>query len=375
MRQIEAVARAAYRTRFAAEPAIISSAPGRVNLLGEHTDYNGGYVLPCAIDRRVAVALGPISDGGGNTLYSVDYDEARPLTRARTGAWADFPSGIVWALSASGKQVPAFQASFAGDVPRGAGLSSSAAIESATILALNAFAGWKLPREELSQISQRAENQFVGVPCGIMDQYATLLCQADGALLLDCHTMIAEQEPLDLTTAHLALVVCDTGVERRLAQTGYQDRRLTCERAARRLGVAFLCEASENHLVHLEGEELQRARHVVMENARVLSGVDALRRQDFAEFGQLMYASHASLRDDYGVSTPELDTFVTLAQRVGALGARLTGAGFGGCAIALIEADQTGALFEAVNQSFIEHAFPTPKWYIVSPSAGAEVYQ
>jgi galactokinase len=369
VRQIEQRASAAYRTRFAAEPSVVCSAPGRVNLLGEHTDYNGGYVLPCAVDRRVAVALGR----GAGRLYSTDYDESRPLAAERTGTWVDYPSGVAWALAEAGMLVPEFQATFAGDVPRGAGLSSSAAIEAATILALDTLGGWSLARTELALLCQRAENRFVGVPSGIMDQYAALFSQVGNALLLDCRSLAAEPVPLDLAAAGLCLVVCDTRVERRLAQTGYQDRRAACERAAQRLGIAHLRDATADDLARLSGEELRRARHVVTENARVLEGVDALRRRDFAAFGRLMYASHASLRDDYAVSTPELDTFVALARQVGALGARLTGAGFGGCAIALVAGARVDTLIETVARGFGAPAFQAPVWYVVSPSAGAEV--
>ncbi len=371
MRQIEQRARETYRTRFAAEPEVVCSAPGRINLLGEHTDYNGGFVLPCAVDYRVAIALGPGSGG----LYSIDYDEIRPQTSERTGIWSDYPSGVAWALSEAGWSVPACQAVFVGDVPRGAGLSSSAAIEAATILALDTLSRWGLSRTTLAQLCQRAENAFVGVPSGIMDQYASLLCQAGSALLLDCRSLVAESVPLDLASAGLCLVICDTRVKRRLGQTGYQDRRATCECAARLLGVDQLRDATADDLARLSGEELLRARHVVTENARVLAGVDALRQGDFEAFGRLMYASHASLRDDYAVSTPELDTFVVLAQDMGALGARLTGAGFGGCAIALLERTRLDALVETVTHEYAAHGFIAPGWYAVSPSDGAEVAQ
>ena len=199
-------------------------------------------------------------------------------------------------------------------MPLGSGLSSSAAIEAATALALDAFFGLGVGRTDLAIICQRAENDYVGVGTGIMDQYASLLCEAGAALLVDCRSLDAQSVPLDLEAAGLALVVCDTRVERGLADTGYNDRRATCERAAQMLGVEELRDATEGDLDLLSGAELKRARHVISENARVLEAVEALRDRDFDEFGRLMYASHASLRDDYEVSTPELDTFVETAK-------------------------------------------------------------
>jgi galactokinase len=207
-----------------------------------------------------------------------------------------------------------------------------------------------------------------------MDQYASLLCQRGSALLIDCHSLASEQVPLNLEAADLSLLVCDTRVERQLAATrDYNERRATCARAAEMLGLAQLRDATSEDLERLSGDELRRARHVITENARVLAGVDALRRQDFAAFGALMWASHASLRDDYAVSTRELDAFVTLARQAGALGARLTGAGFGGCAIALITSGEAPALTESVNSAFAQQGYHAPAWYTFSPAAGAEV--
>jgi galactokinase len=370
MREIEERAVAAYRQRFHAEPAVVASAPGRVNLIGEHTDYSGGFVLPCAVDPRVAVA----ASEGADDLFSADLGETRSSARERDGSWADYPRGVAWAIGqARGADLPPFHAAFAGDVPQGAGLSSSAAIEAATALALCALFGLEIPRPELALLCQRAENDFVGVPCGIMDQYASLLCQAGHALRLDCRSLEAEQVPLDLGAAGLALVVCDTRVKRELGDVPYRERREACERAARALGVALLRDARVADLERLAGVEQRRARHVVTENARVLAAVEALRARDFAAFGSLMYASHASLRDDFEVSTPELDTFVEEARAAGALGARLTGAGFGGCAIALVAERDRAALEAAVAEHFARAGFVPPRCYAYHPSAGAEV--
>jgi galactokinase len=373
LRETERRAARAYKEKFGEEPGLVASAPGRVNLIGEHTDYNGGFVLPCAIDRRVAVAVGAGGRGGFETrLYSADFDQTRQID-GKDSSWADYPRGVAWAMGEAGHEISAFNAAFSGDVPLGSGLSSSAAIEAATALALDAFFGLGLGRTDLAIICQRAENDYVGVGSGIMDQYASLLCEAGSALLVDCRSLAAQSVPLDLEAAGLALVVCDTRVERGLADTGYNDRRATCERAASMLGVQELRDATEGDLDLLSGAELKRARHVISENARVLEAVEALRHRDFDEFGRLMFASHASLRDDYEVSTPELDTFVRAAEQHGARGARLTGAGFGGCAIALVPRAETAAFTNACKQAFAEREFEEPAFYEFVPAEGAEL--
>jgi galactokinase len=369
MREIEERAARTYRDRFGEEPELVASAPGRINLIGEHTDYNGGFVLPCAIGRRVAVAAGR----DGDELYSTNFDEARPITGEKDSSWADYPRGVAWAITEAGGGISSFRAIFTGDVPLGAGLSSSAAIEAATALALDALFGLGMSRKELAVLCQRAENEFVGVQSGIMDQYASLLCEEGAALLVDCRSLEAENVPLDLKGANLALLVCDTRVERGLADTGYNDRRAACERAARTLGVEQLRDAREEDLACLSGEELERARHIVTENARVLEAVEALRAENFQELGRLMYSSHASMRDDFEISTPELDAFVELVEDSGAYGARLTGAGFGGCAIALVRAGETDTLSRDVLRRFAERGFEEPVFYEFVPTAGAEV--
>jgi galactokinase len=371
VRQIEHRALQAYREQFLEEPLLVASAPGRVNLIGEHTDYNGGFVLPCAIDLRVAMAVGD----GEPQLYSANFHERRPLLNKREGLWADYPSGIVWAMKERGYDVPIFRGAFAGDVPLGSGLSSSAAIEAATALALDTLFHLGIEKKTLTMLCQQAENAFIGVHSGIMDQYASLLCQAGTALLIDCRSLEAEPVPVDLAGADLTLLVCDTQVSRKLGATGYNARRQACERAAHTLGIKELRDAHLQDLDELSGEELKRARHVVTENARVLEAVEALRRHDFVAFGRLMYASHQSLRDDYEVSIPELDAFVELAGQSGAPGARLTGAGFGGCALALIKREDAEALAQRVQHHFEARGFKQPVFYSFQPAAGAEVAQ
>jgi galactokinase len=367
LRETEQRAARAYREIFGDEPELVASAPGRVNLIGEHTDYNGGFVLPCAINRRVAAAVG----AGEGAFYSVDFDETRQIDD-KDSSWADYPRGVAWAMGEAGHEIGTFRASFAGDVPLGSGLSSSAAIEAATALALDTFFRLGIGGTDLAVLCQRAENDYVGVGSGIMDQYASLLCEAGAALLVDCRSLEAQSVPLDLEAAGLALVVCDTRVERGLADTGYSDRRATCERAASKLGVEELRDATVGDLDLLSGAEKKRARHVVSENARVLEAVEALENRNFDEFGRLMYASHASLRDDYEVSTPELDTFVEAAEQHGARGARLTGAGFGGCAIALVPEGETPAFTNSCEQVFAGRGFEEPAFYEFVPAAGAE---
>jgi galactokinase len=369
MRDIELKAAQAYRSRFGGEPEVIASAPGRVNIIGEHTDYNGGFVLPCAIDRRVAIA---VSRGNGG-LYSSNFEEMRARASRRQGSWVDYPNAVAWALGGAGHSIPQFQAAFAGDVPLGGGLSSSAAIEAATGLALDVLFNLGIPRLNLAKLCRRAENDFVGLQSGIMDQYASLLSEADAALFLDCRTLDARPVPLQLQTAGLGLLVCDTRVKRSLGSTDYNDRQATCVRAARTLGVRELRDADVSDLPRLTGDELKRARHVVTENGRVLAAVNALDRQDFSELGRLMFASHASLRDDFEVSTAELDAFVEIARESGALGARLTGAGFGGCALALISSDREDGLTQICRHRFLDQGFKEPAFHRVRPARGAEL--
>jgi galactokinase len=370
-REVETRAEQAYRASFGAAPEIVASAPGRVNLIGEHTDYSGGFVLPCAIDRRVAVAVGR----GDGVLVSADFGDERTLSRERDGSWADYPRGVALLLGEGTAEgaMPPWHGAFAGNVPRGAGLSSSAAIEAATALAVDRLFGLGIARRELAVVCRRAENEFLGVKTGIMDQYAALLCQAGHALLIDCRSLEARPVPLDLEAADLALLVCDTRQERGLRDSEYNSRQEACARAAARLGVAELRDAREEDLARLSGEELRRTRHVVTENARVLRAVAALEASDFAAFGALMYASHASLRDDYEVSTAALDAFVEEARSVGAPGARLTGAGFGGCAIALVARQAADGLAEAVRARFARGGLREPAFYRFQPASGAEV--
>ena len=369
MRETEQRAVEAYKKNFGAEPEAVVSASGRVNLIGEHTDYNDGHVLPCAVERRVAVAIGP----GDDELYSADFDEKQPLNDEKEGGWQDYPRGVAWAVKQAGYAIEDFRASFAGNVPLGSGLSSSAAIEAATVLALDKLFGLGIDRKQMASLCMKAENEFVGVASGIMDQYASLLCEVGHALLVDCRSLEEEHVPLDLEDAGLTLLVCDTRVERELGDTGFNDRQETTARAAKTLGLEALRDASEADLENLSGDELKRARHVVTEQARVMEAVEALKNRDFEAFGRLLYESHASLRDDYEVSVPELDTFVEVAEEARALGAKVTGAGWGGCAIALIPSAKADELADTTRQRFEGRDFGEPAFYKFTPAAGAEV--
>jgi galactokinase len=389
MLDIEQRALDAYGQQFGHEPQVIASAPGRVNLIGEHTDYTGGFVLPCAIDRRIAVALGrhphpsrknealqvsAAENAEAGLAYAVDLDDLRGLPRTggqRDGSWVDYLRGIAWALAHTGLVLPAVDVTVVGEVPQGAGLSSSAALEAATALALMALVGHDLPRRDLALLCQQAENDFVGVHTGIMDHYAAMFGAEGHALYIDSTSLESELVPLALGVAGLSLLVCDTRVRRGLGATAYNERRASCERAAATLGLPTLRQAEERDLVRLTGEDMQRARHVVRENARVQQAVLALRAGDFATLGRLIYASHASLRDDFAVSTPELDAIVTCASECGALGARLTGAGFGGCALVLLEVERVAQITQSVRQHFAGQGFTAPAFYLVQPSAGA----
>jgi galactokinase len=337
----------AFRERFGGAPDGVSEAPGRVNLIGEHLDYNEGLVLPCAIDRSVLVAYALRGDATVRA-HALDFSETTELAlngcieRDAAQPWSNYVRGCVFVLREAGYSGPGADLAIDGDVPIAAGLSSSAALEVATLGALRAAWGADLDNRQLALLGQRAENEFVGVQCGIMDQLASALGVAEHALLIDCRTLSCEAIPLRFEERGVELVVVDSAVPRRLEQSAYNQRREECAEAARLLGVAALRDASVADLerVELPGALDRRARHAVAELRRVEESVQALRAGDLETFGLLMNASHASLRDDFEVSCPELDRLVELAQALpGVLGARLTGAGFGGCTVNLVRAD------------------------------------
>jgi len=378
------------RTLFAEfagrEPDGLWSAPGRANLIGEHTDYNDGFVLPFAIDRRTLVALGT-RDDGMLRVASTFSDEVVEIPLAELDAaqasgalhgWAAYPLGMAWALGQAGADlggVPGADLVLDSNVPVGAGLSSSAAIECAVALALNEVWQLGLPRETLALAGQRAENDVVGAPTGIMDQSASLLSRHDSAVFLDCRSQESRVVPLGFDAAGLAIAVINTHVVHAHATGGYGERRESCEAGARALGVAALRDVGIDQLDRARGilddVTFRRVRHVVTEDQRVLDTVHLLETEGPAAIGGLLDASHRSLRDDFEVSVPELDLAVDTALENGALGARMTGGGFGGSAIALVPIDGISRLQVAVDGAFAEHGFGAPDTFVVRPSEGA----
>jgi galactokinase len=376
----EAAARAAadaFTERFGAAPAGVWAAPGRVNVIGEHTDYNGGSVLPVALPHTVRAAAARRDDGrlvlGSAQHPGDDADVAvADLTPGTPGGWAGYPAGVVEQVrdAAAG----GLSLLVDGDVPAGAGLSSSAALECAVALAVRDLLGLDWAPDDLVDVARRAENDFVGAPTGILDQSASVLCTAGHALHLDTRDRSWDQVPLDLEAAGLALLVVDSGTTHSHAESGYGERRRQCEEAARRLGVEYLCDVPDaSGLAALDdGTDegavlLRRARHVVTEDARVAEVVALLRGgADPREVGPVLTAGHASLRDDFEVSVPELDAVVEAALAAGAYGARMVGGGFGGSAVALVDA----AAVDAVGSAVAERA-GAPRSYVVVPSAGA----
>jgi galactokinase len=363
-------------------PGVVWSAPGRVNLIGEHTDYNAGLVLPFAIEQRTVVAAG-LRDGDDIAVTSTLYGSPvrvrlADIAPGTVAGWAAYPLGVAWALSALRDRPGGFGGAdlfIDSAVPAGAGLSSSAALEIAVGCALNDLWGLGASAAELAHAGQRAENQIAGAPTGIMDQYAALLGQPDAAVFLDCRSEHTRIVPLRLAQAGLCLVLIDTGGRHAHAAGGYAARRASCERAARALGVPALRDVGVDDLERaaaiLDDETFRRVRHVVTENTRVEAAVRALAAGDIAAVGSLLTASHRSMREDFEISTPALDLAVDTALHVGALGARMTGGGFGGAAIALIDADRTARLTAAALDAFAKAGLPAPGVRTVTPSPGA----
>ena len=362
-------------------PDVIWSAPGRANLIGEHTDYNDGFVLPFAIAERTYAAAAR-RDDDTIAVTSAAFPET---VRVRLGdiapgtvaGWAGYPFGVAWALTqASGLSAPlGADLYFDSAVPVGGGLSSSAALEMAAAGALASLWGLTLSAPEFARVGQRAENEIVGAPTGIMDQYASLLGQADAAVFLDCRTLETRNVPLRLAPAGLALVLADTGESHDHAAGGYAARRASCEKAARQLGVRALRDLETSDLPRIEGElddeTFRRVRHIVTEDARVKSTVAALDAGAMKTVGRYLTASHYSMRDDYEITTPALDLAVEAALAAGALGARMTGGGFGGSTITLIDARQVPSLGAAIKDAFTAAGFAPPRVSTVTPSAGA----
>jgi galactokinase len=383
-------AAAAFTELAGRPPEGVWGAPGRVNLIGEHTDYNDGFVLPVAIDRSVVLAAARRDDDGLRCWSTRDSAGARcpapPVHRpddmgpGRSTGWVAYIEGVAWALRRRGATVPGLDVVVHGDLPAGAGLSSSAALEAAAALAFTDLgAGARLDRAGLALVGQQAENDVVGMPCGIMDQMAVLLGRAGHAVLLDTRTLAIELVPFDPAALGRTLLVIDTRVKHALVGSPYAERRRACERAAAVLGVSALRDATLAELEAAAGDgrldevTFRRARHVVTENQRVLDVVAALRAGDLSPLGPALAGSHRSLRDDYEVSCPELDLAVETAVAAGAVAARMTGGGFGGSTVALVPGDRVDAVVAAIDEAFAAAGLQAPDHLLVAPSAGAQV--
>ena len=371
------VVTAAFRERLGHPPEGVWAAPGRVNLIGEHTDYNDGFVMPFALAQRVTVAAAPRSDDRWSvTSLSHEGAEtfaAEDLTPGRPG-WSAYAAGVVWALQHAGYPVDGADLVLTSDVPVGAGLSSSAALECAVLTALVDLNGLEVPLLERAKIARRAENEFVGAPTGLMDQAASTLSTAGHALFFDCRSHADEPVALDLAGAGLELLVLDTRTPHALVDSEYATRRASCEEAARLLRVAALRDVDdlEAALAQLPDAVMRRrVRHVVTENARVLAAADLLRAGRVAELGPLLDASHGSMRDDFEITVPTVDLAVETARAGGALGARMTGGGFGGCIIALLPAGASDQLAAEIADRFAAAGFGPPGHFVGVPSAGA----
>ena len=379
-----------FEQRFGREPTLLTRAPGRANLLGEHVDYNGGPVLPVAIDRTVQLAAA-FSSRDEVTLYAPDLHaevsfnlkDLEHKLDARGKAlpgWALYPAGVAWSLKKAGLEVPALQAVYSSDLPIGAGLSSSAAVEVAFAVTWQVLVGWEVERMTLARLCQQAENEYVGVASGLMDQFASLHGMEDHALFFDTRSLKWQALPLP---PDAALVIADSGVRHSLAGSEYNQRRADCDQAVRILRESLpemraLRDISPVKFAvyrdSLPPVVRQRAEHVVKEIARVESAVTALKRGETSAFGALMFAGHASLRDLYEVSSPELDALVEIARQLpGCHGARLTGAGFGGCTINLVESLQAAQFIEDLQIGYQSQTGRTAMVYLCHASSGAKV--
>jgi len=364
-------------TRFDAAPEFLVRAPGRVNLIGEHTDYNDGFVLPMAIDRAVWIALRPRADKLV-VVHSLDFGETVEFALddlQKSRGWAEYLKGVAWGLQVAGCRLTGWEGVMTGDVPIGAGLSSSAAVEMAAARAFAAVSGFEWDAARMARIGQTAENEWVGVRSGIMDQMVSAAAVAGHALFLDARTLSFRHVPMP---PDVAVVVLDTSTRRGLVASAYNERRAQCEAAARAFGVKALRDVDWNMLQAgrsgLEEVVFRRARHVVTENQRVLDATAAMRSRDAARMGELFNESHASLRDDFEVTNDALNWIVEIAQaQPGCYGARMTGAGFGGAAVALVKTGNVEAFAQAVETAYRLKSGLEAKIYVCRASAGASV--
>jgi len=367
-------------------PRWIAAAPGRVNVIGEHTDYNDGFVLPMAIERYTVIAAAPSTNGGTSVQLrstagngAVDIDLRQRLSPAAKGAWSNYPLGVIAGFEARGAKLSGFDALIHSTVPVGGGLSSSAALEVSTATLLETITGKKLNAVDKALLCQKAEHEFASVPCGIMDQFISVMGKEDHLLLLDCRSRRPELVPM--TDPAVALLITNTNVKHELTGGEYARRRAQCEQAAKILGVPSLREATgvmlENARGKMDDVVFRRARHVVGEIERTVSAAKFVRASDWPAVGRLMQASHDSLRDDYEVSCRELDAVVEMAGSIGAaggiFGCRMTGGGFGGCTVALVRADAVAAISERVASEYERRTKIKPSLFVSRPADGATV--
>ena len=369
--------------RYGQSPVCVVRAPGRVNLIGEHTDYNDGFVLPMAIDRSAWIALRPRADSKV-VATSLDFEETREfelgslqdgLGQPKAEGWIEYLKGTAWALQDAGLRLSGWEGVVAGDVPIGAGLSSSAALEIATARAFVALSGAEWQAGPMALLAQKAENRWVGVNCGIMDQLISAAAVEGCALLIDCRSLATTPTPLPPAAA---VVVLDTATRRGLVDSAYNERRAQCQAAAKHFGVKALRDVSSaqlaGHASELDPTTLKRARHVVSENERTLAAAAAMRRGDAKALGHLMDQSHESLRLDFEVTNEALNVMVARARSTnGCLGARMTGAGFGGCAVALVAENAAEAFVRQVSAGYAEATNLPVQAYVCRPAAGAWV--
>ena len=359
-------------------PDVIASAPGRVNLIGEHIDYSQGFVLPFAITYRTTARIRRREDHVIRIRSRQQIDEEisssiADLAPGAQGGWERYVLGVIWALGVT----EGVDIEIDGDVPLGAGLSSSAALECAVATGLNELFSLGLDKKQLALLAQKAENEYVGVPCGIMDQSVSIMAEAGSALLLDCRDLSTTLVPFDLGVSGLELLIIDTQAHHALVDGEYAKRRQACESASAKLHISSLRDIDISALVSnkqlLSNEEFKRAHHAVSEMARTLEAVAVLKQKDFVALGALITQSHISLRDGYEVSCPELNCAVDVALAQGALGARMVGGGFGGSAIALAERGQIQTIKSAIADAFKSAEYVEPRFFTSLPSEGAKV--
>jgi galactokinase len=368
---------------FGHAPRWMVAAPGRVNLIGEHTDYNDGFVLPMAIERYTLMA-GDTNTRRHVTLHSSTPGETatfslRPKVERGEPGWSNYPRGVIAGFQKLTKEVSGFDAVIESSLPYGGGVASSAALEVATATLLEAMTGLTLDPIEKALLCQRAEHDFAGVPCGIMDQFTSILARENHALLLDCRSRTTT--PVAMTSPEVTVLIINTNTRHNLGESEYAKRREQCETAARVLKVGALRDATPDALMaarrQMEPVVFRRARHVVSENERTLQAAQAIQDSDWPKVGELMYASHRSLREDYEVSCRELDAVVELAQAMGApegvMGCRMTGAGFGGCAVSLVKTDAVQRITRALDRAYEKQTGRQARIFSSRPAAGARM--